>query len=633
MKKTILIAIITISIILASCTNQDITGAAIGVQQVQDGLVTSEPVSIRVNPANHLGTETTKLFFPYVDFRINGVSYNGNPFDVVVNVVFTHTVSGEEIRSLAFYDGDWDENTGSSSVDDWVIRFTGTRLGEWTFVTSSSNPDLNGYTGTINVVEQDNPNVIGPVKVDGTWFSSYDYQGNEIPWFPLIYRDSGRASGYQHPPPSGLGDYSWDDFPWSVIDLPYDDDDRLHEMIDIMLYGDDAQLGLDDLGINVLFLDGGGVSMMHHGIWEWPQASDYWDSDQEKFTKQNPDLRSFYIIENVYSRMAEQGISIKMRLWDGSWSHLKSPDELEGGINGVVDKRLQRYMAARLGPLLNFHYDYGADLYDGWVTKEEIHEWSSYLKENSGWLQLHAVREWEDDRNPGGFWLGENEKLDYVNVNEAPRQRNTRNDISRWPFDDPPSGYPDPEWVEDFYDLTSYWRQQSGHSYPLYYGAIFLYKRTHGGWSASDGEPYEYWTMDRTRKFLWQAFMQEGGFASWGRLWQSDAPFYPNPEQFKIFSTFVDNYLKKGYSNAGCSTDGYCLTSNADHGKHYIFYKEDAGSVQMDLSGLSSISKAVAVNTRGNSYQEINIINSLNPGTNNVWNAPQPSDWALYIER
>ena len=53
MKKTILIAIITISIILASCTNQDITGAAIGIQQVQDRLVTSNPINIQVNPSDY----------------------------------------------------------------------------------------------------------------------------------------------------------------------------------------------------------------------------------------------------------------------------------------------------------------------------------------------------------------------------------------------------------------------------------------------------------------------------------------------------------------------------------------------------------------------------------------------------
>ncbi len=50
MKKAVFIIIGLL--ILASCTNQEITGRVVGVQQVQDRLVTSNPVNIQVNPVD-----------------------------------------------------------------------------------------------------------------------------------------------------------------------------------------------------------------------------------------------------------------------------------------------------------------------------------------------------------------------------------------------------------------------------------------------------------------------------------------------------------------------------------------------------------------------------------------------------
>ncbi len=51
MKKTLLLLIIIItSLALASCTSQEITGAAIGIQQAQDRTITSNPVNIQINP-------------------------------------------------------------------------------------------------------------------------------------------------------------------------------------------------------------------------------------------------------------------------------------------------------------------------------------------------------------------------------------------------------------------------------------------------------------------------------------------------------------------------------------------------------------------------------------------------------
>ena len=113
-----------------------------------------------------LGTQNTKLFYPYVDFEITPVNYSGNPFDIECDIVFTHTPTQAEIHAQAFYDGDWDEGTGTSTVDKWIVRFTGTIVGEWTFVTSSLNNDLDGHTGTVNVDTQDNQSINGRIAND-----------------------------------------------------------------------------------------------------------------------------------------------------------------------------------------------------------------------------------------------------------------------------------------------------------------------------------------------------------------------------------------------------------------------------------------------------------------------------------
>lgn len=67
-------------------------------------------------------------------------TYSGNPFEVEVDGIFTHTTSGTTITLPGYYAGN----------DTWKIGFMPTEIGEWTYVTSSADSDLNGRTGTIN---------------------------------------------------------------------------------------------------------------------------------------------------------------------------------------------------------------------------------------------------------------------------------------------------------------------------------------------------------------------------------------------------------------------------------------------------------------------------------------------------
>ena len=69
-------------------------------------------------------------------------NYSGNPFLVEIEATFTHTGSGKKLALPGYYDGN---NT-------WKIGFMPTKIGDWTYKTSSSTGALSGQNGTINAV-------------------------------------------------------------------------------------------------------------------------------------------------------------------------------------------------------------------------------------------------------------------------------------------------------------------------------------------------------------------------------------------------------------------------------------------------------------------------------------------------
>src|SRR5688500_257543 len=92
--------------------------------------------------------KTAKLWEP-VDWRFENSSIDGNPFDLPAEATFRHEDGKETIRTGLFYS---DENT-------WVLRFTGTLKGKWTFAIKSTAPDLDGQTGEVKI--EPNPGVAG----------------------------------------------------------------------------------------------------------------------------------------------------------------------------------------------------------------------------------------------------------------------------------------------------------------------------------------------------------------------------------------------------------------------------------------------------------------------------------------
>jgi hypothetical protein len=81
-------------------------------------------------------------------------SHSGNPFELEIEATFTHTLSGAELTLPGYYAGN----------DTWKIGFMPTEEGEWTWVTSSADGDLDGQTGSLTCVASTSR---GPLAADG----------------------------------------------------------------------------------------------------------------------------------------------------------------------------------------------------------------------------------------------------------------------------------------------------------------------------------------------------------------------------------------------------------------------------------------------------------------------------------
>ena len=93
---------------------------------------------------------------------LNNSTYSGNPFELAVEARFTHTTTSAQLTLPGYYDGS----------NQWKIGFMPTKLGEWTYTTSSGDSDLDNYTGTINCVPSGHP---GPLAEDPSHRNKWKY--------------------------------------------------------------------------------------------------------------------------------------------------------------------------------------------------------------------------------------------------------------------------------------------------------------------------------------------------------------------------------------------------------------------------------------------------------------------------
>lgn len=77
-------------------------------------------------------------------------TYSGNPFELEVDATLTHAGSGTTISLPGYYAGS----------DTWKVSFMPTETGEWSYLTSSSDADLDGLAGLVTAVESGHPGLL-----------------------------------------------------------------------------------------------------------------------------------------------------------------------------------------------------------------------------------------------------------------------------------------------------------------------------------------------------------------------------------------------------------------------------------------------------------------------------------------
>ena len=503
--------------------------------------------------AANLGNTSARMWSPFVEWTLNNSSFSGNPFDVIATATFSHSGSSKTHRTEMFYAGN---NT-------WKFRFTGTRTGNWNFVTNSSDPELNGHTGTVSV--SSNPNATGFLTKSGNKFAIQT--GNDAALKP---------------------------FRLNIYMTDYDGDGNLNDTSINAFRNNTASMtrtyarAAKNNGMSAIY-----ISLLHN-VFEL--GVDRYD----RHSSVDPDLDTFEIIDEFITTAHSEGVHVYFWAW-GDDTRRWTPTGLPGGSNGSTDIRLQRYIAARLGPLPGWSMGYGFDLHE-WTTAPQRNAWANNLHSRMGWDHLLSAR---GARLPNGN-----------NINGYSSDGRGEGGLDTITLGGPHT------YNEALQDI------QSDTGEPSLYEERHVYKRDRffgATWRDTT-------SMEGTRRLIWRTTMV-GGTGGWYGHFREDpvfgnAPGYSNPEQLRTAATFWDDNERFLFdmSVANNLTDGFALR-NANN-RNFVFYKENTSSIQMNLSSMSGNQTAIAVDT-ARSYSEV-VVGNLSPGST-TWDAPYSSDWAIAV--
>ena len=264
-----------------------------------------------------LPAKTGTQWYPYLEWRLENPSVEGNPFDVGAEAVFVHHETGETVTTGLFYDG----------ADTWAFRFTGTHTGDWTFRTASDDADLHGWTGVVTITPNPDPEAHGFMKAFG---SKWGWEGTETAFVPQ-YVMAKEPSAYL-----------------------------------------DADGAVDTAKVEAdvkEFVDGHGFTGFHlRGGAGW-------------FDGEDPDVGFYRALEGLIGRVHERGGASHIWMWGaGRDEDDEGPIALAGGPMSEVDRRNLRYLAARLGPIPGWSMGYGFDTENAWAPREELDAWKAFLE-------------------------------------------------------------------------------------------------------------------------------------------------------------------------------------------------------------------------------------------------------------
>ncbi len=493
--------------------------------------------------ATDLGSRQGKQWFPFLEWTIENPTWSGSPFDVVATATFTHSASGTIHRTGMFFCGD----------KQWAFRFTGTETGQWTFVTSSADKDLDGHTGVVLIDPNPLPEAHGFLKAFG---DKWGWQGTEQAFVPQL----------------AMWDYlAGTNSPKTFHNRP----ELIDEKIKIFI----SELGFSGFNLPVI----GG---------RWFDMDAPTDSIHSKMTE--PDPRTFEALELLITRTHRAGGFVHIWPW-GDDSRSQTPRSLTGGINGPIDQRLQRYIAARLGPIPGWSMGYGFDL-DEWVSADAVRKWRNTMRGEMGWP--HFL---------GGRPVGPNRGLDHSE---------------------------NAQWNQGL-DYSSYEHHQP--SYEVYVAAL---EALPGQPVMSEDRfriresPYPDKDYDETRmrRGLYHSTLAGGVSNIWGiHPDMSPGGVFRNKAQIKTYATFFHGkgrFLKDMAPANALSSDQSTRVLLSPKTQSLVLYREETRAINIDLSPFKDSQPAVAVDTKKD-YSEI-ALGYLSP-KNQTIDLPYASDWVVAI--
>lgn len=515
--------------------------------------------------------------FETIEWSLENPDWRGNPFDLEATATFTHRETDRVITTPLFYDGE----------DTWCFRFTAPRPGTWAFATVSPHMALHGHEGLVEVTPD--AEALGFLTTDGSKFARQvgDERNLQGTFFHVLRHDC--LSGYHDPCPDPFEMFiaDWEAYPEGAEALArrYARDARAHGMNAIHF-----------LLANQVFA---------------PRVWSYLEHDKE-----NPDLGSFRILEQIIRGMHREGVVLHMWMW-GDEQRKWTPMGLPGGINGKVDRRLQRYIAARLGPLPGWTMGYGFDLFEtDWTgaKPELVRDWHKYLNAHWGWEHLLMAR--EEDRKDFKAWFATPEELPVYSTDDHRMQYQME---SEWEFYRTAKARL--EGVPFLTQRVDRVPDQRLPVRPVLFERRFLHTR--------DGV----WDKKTTVRAMWQFTLAGGAGAIWGRLWGQESPPYSPATRERMLT--YERFWKSRWTldlkpapEVSCGENSVAMTN--EDASRVIAYGQDADRIRLiNLNPAFESYSVIAVDTK-QGYKEMKQ-KSLKKGDHEIL-LPHRSNWAIALE-
>ncbi len=514
---------------------------------------------------------TTARMWKCVEWTLENDSCNGNPFDLVAAVTFDHTGSSQRHVTEMFYVGD----------GKWRFRFTGTAVGQWRFATTSDDADLDGHTGAVQVVPNRDPLIKGFLTHRGNKYAIQAGNDAHLEGYLLNVYMNQQDFEQQH------------EHATRILGHP----SRAHLIDDY--WGDTRDNGFDTYFFAVFY------SWFRMGALSIGDFAGNTDPDLDA-----PDTALFDALELAIRHAHERGGRTHIWAW-GDNDRRQTPNHLGDGFRGQRHRRLIRYIAARLGPLPGWTMNFGFDTIEMPKAEADCAWWADQMNRLMGWPHILTSRGWEGDCFGGNSYAG----------------------FGGNPYDLQTSDKGPADYAEIRQDLETHRDKPS----------IYEERHTYNRWQCWPGTVPDPDRLNETgcRRLIWWEAMaggMGGFFGHYSTRFNAYGPFRPggpcgyHPASLKwAFRTHRTFWRGRFLLDMECRndlTDGYCLAS--PDGQHYVFYKEQTSSVDIDLAAAAGALPAVAVDVKAD-YLEIPL--GKMAATKQTWSAPHESDWAIAVGR